>query len=91
METENGNITYDGPVICVILDDGTRLYKPQTLPEKHYTRMYDQITLCGSNGRRTEEILSIETFPSAVLETPDKFRAPSMRRWTLVDIGEIDP
>jgi hypothetical protein len=86
--SENDHLphVYEGPVICVTLQDGTRLYKPQTLPERHYTRMYDQIMLCGANERSTEEILTVESFPKGVLETYDRFRSPSMRRWKLVDL-----
>jgi hypothetical protein len=79
-------IIFEGAVICVVLDDGTHLYKPQTIPERFYTRMYDQITCCASNEHMTERIVKVETYPRAVLATDDHHRSHSMRRWRLVEI-----
>jgi len=81
----NDSIIFEGRLLCIALNDGTRLYCPQTLPDRGFTRKYDQIITCGANERSTEDIGSIEYF-TGVLETKDRLRSPSMRRWTLVEL-----
>jgi hypothetical protein len=76
---------FEGPIMCVTLDDGTKLYGPQTLPDNIYTRKYDQVRICSTNERSTDDILAFEHL-KGVLETSDEKRPFSMRRWTLVDI-----
>lgn len=77
---------YEGPICCITLSDGTRLYGPQTLPDKIYTRKYDQIVIVASNERSTEEILSFEHMHGRLVST-DILRPRSMQRWTLINIS----
>ena len=37
LESQN-KITYEGPIACVTLTDGTRLYGPATLPDRIFAR-----------------------------------------------------
>lgn len=81
--------TYEGPICCLTLDDGTKLYGPWTVPSTVHTRKSDQITICGANGRRSSEILAFEEL-KGILQTNDVQCSMKMKRWTLVDILGYD-
>lgn len=84
------NITHVGRITCVLLENGDRLYGPMSLPDNLFHRRWDQLTICGANERSTEEIIAFEHL-EGMLETEDKFRPASLRRWKLLEVAMGTP